>query len=110
MKTKIVCVDFYRVHTMIKDMLRYDSAFACDKFPGIVAYPRFQSRNGTWGGKPTVDRWRSFLAGFNPMPLTPTELKDIGIVATVESMFADGWYTIEFRSSSEQVYLRNYRD
>ena len=92
---RVLSVQFFQVHKLIEDMLRYDAAFACDKFPNVIAYMRFSNKSGKWGGEPTVERWRSFLAGFNPTPIGPMELRNLGILATIETMCADGWYTIQ---------------
>ena len=43
-----------------KDMLRYDTAFVSDKFPGVVAFCQFQSKFGINPGVPTTGRWQSF--------------------------------------------------
>lgn len=107
MKTKIVSVQFYHVHQIIEDMLRYDCAFACDKFPNVVAYPKFTFRNGTWGGKPTIERWRSFLAGIDPTPFIDQQFN----IITFEQQ-KDEWYTIDDdkESLSERLPKLTQRD
>jgi hypothetical protein len=48
------------------DMLRYDSAFECAEFKGIIVIPTFASQGfGVIGGKLTEGRWRSFSIRIN---------------------------------------------
>jgi hypothetical protein len=44
-----------------RDMLRYDTAFMNPKFPDTVLFIKFSTgKLGTFGGTPTLGRWRSF--------------------------------------------------
>lgn len=63
------------------DMLRYDTAFVNDDFPGIVAFPKFQTKYGNFGGDPTVARWGSFGVA----------LRQAGDVPSLA--MTDAWYT-----------------
>lgn len=44
----------------IQDMLRYDKAFVNPDDITLVAFPTFGSSDGDFGGRVTLDRWRSF--------------------------------------------------
>jgi hypothetical protein len=52
----------------LADMLRYDVAFMCDAYPGVVAFPTFQTRGaGLHKAKATLGRWASFGARLVPL-------------------------------------------
>ena len=77
---KMTGIIFYRATDLMgtgkvpEDMLRYDTAFVHPGFPGVVAFPRFKTKNGTFGGRPTHARWESFcvkLVLMNPPPELP---------------------------------------
>lgn len=56
------------------DMLRYDVGFVHPDHPGIVAFPTFSSRGfGTFGGKFTEARWRSFSTTISEIPRATEE-------------------------------------
>jgi hypothetical protein len=87
---KLKSVIFYRTREVIPDMLRYDIAFVNDKKPGIVAYPTYSiAKQGTSKGIPTFDRWSSFGAGHERIPITGNEEAELK-----ESFMSDPWYTL----------------
>lgn len=111
-KRRIIGIQFFMVDRVIEDMLRHDTAFAADRFPGIVAYPRFRDLHGAlggnrihavWGGIPTVDKWKSF--GVSITMMTDEQIRRAGIHVFEDGIYDHAWYTF---IESNRVSLYDY--
>lgn len=53
--------DYTEMNNDLQDMLRYDLAFICEKYPTVLAIPTLYNKHlGSNKGSPTTLRWRSF--------------------------------------------------
>ena len=105
---KLKKVSFYRVSSRfahedpaifaenegMKDMLRYEMAFLNRNFPGVIAFPTFQSKSGgTYPGEVTYGRWNSM--GFKIEPLNTK--KDDQYFALYQNFLSSASEWVSFR-------------
>lgn len=103
---KIKKISFYHVESKyrdktlpdLRDMLRYDVAFQSRSNPDLIAFPAFQTKQGTLGGAITVGRWDSFGVRLKPVGRNEED------ILTIHSIFPDEWLTYRHPRSANGPY------